>query len=151
MRRNGGEEFATRVEESLFNLGEFHGQHRDAGGEDEIGAGREKRLVPTIEGAEATLGAIAFDGATDGGARSDHSEAGRSVGGFRRTKAKRKKKSAAVDAAALFPDGAKIVVAPQALPGAQAHRGQTTVRRLRPLRRRLASTLRPPRVALRAR
>src|SRR6478609_4012112 len=143
-------QFFAGLDKARGDLGEREAQQRAPGGEDEIQAGRDQFLVPAVDLAQAALGAVAVDGVADRGAGGDHTHAGR-AGRFRGgTGAPRKQEGAAVHAAALFADRAEFNHAPQALAGAQMH-FQTTVRRLRPFLRRAARTLRPPRVALRAR
>ncbi|RFC43386.1 MAG: hypothetical protein DUW69_002215 [Verrucomicrobia bacterium] len=117
-------------------------------------------MVGAEDGAEPAFGAVALDGAADLGDGRDYADAregGRGGGGF--APKKPDGEGAAVEAAALLTHGAKITRAPQMLLRAETHgtaaregeQGQTTVRRLRRLSRRERMTLRPPRVAMRAR
>src|SRR5688572_3153881 len=149
-RSGMGADSSAGLDKARIGFGETEAQERGAGGEHEVEAGGHEVLVATIELAQAALGSGAVDGVADGDAGSHHPDAsgtGRFRGG---ADPPRELKGPAVHAAALFADSAKFNRAPQALAGAQAHR-QTTVRRLRPFLRRAARTLRPPRVALRAR
>jgi hypothetical protein len=148
--RGSRRQFAAGVDKTLSRLGKINPEERGSGGKNEIYRGRDQMLVSPVELAEATLGASPVHRVADRCPGGDHAHTGGSGGFTWQPAAPRELKDPAIDATALLTNGAKITVAPQALPGAETH-DQTTVRRLRPLRRREAMTLRPPRVALRAR
>lgn len=119
-RRRDRRDFFAGLNEALFDLGERQAKEGGAGGEDEIAVGRHEVLVAAVKIAEAAFGAVAVDGVADRGPGGDHADArgGGRPGG---TLPPSKQKGPAINAAALFPHGAKVVIAPQALPGAQEH------------------------------
>ena len=116
-----GGEFVTDVGELPFHLGELQPEQGGAGGEHEVEAGGHEGLVAAVDFAEAALGAVAVDGIADGGPGGDDPHAGGRGGGFGGAHPPGQEEGPAVHAAALLTNGAKIIVAPQALPGAQAH------------------------------
>jgi hypothetical protein len=119
-RRRDGRDFFAGLEETLFDLCERQAKEGGAGGEHEIAVGRHEMLVAAVEIAETALGAVAVDGVADRGSGGDHADA-RSGGRLGGALPPSKQKGPAINAAALFPHGAKVVIAPQALPGAQEH------------------------------
>jgi len=156
----GRKKFAAGVDEFLRQGGVVEPIDRGPRNQKKVGTGRHQGLVLAENLAQAALGAVALDGAADGSNGGDHADAGEAGWtGLGVTPEKPDGEGAAVDPATLLPYGAKITRAPQMLLRAEAHedaarageRGQTTVRRLRPLSRRDLMTLRPPRVAMRAR
>ena len=114
-------QLAAGVDEARGGLGEFEAEERGAGGEHEVEAGGHEVLVLAVEGAEAALGAVALDGAADGGPGSDDPHAGGSGGGLGGAHPPGQEEGPAVEPAALLAHGAEIIVAPQALAGAQVH------------------------------
>ena len=71
---------------------------------------------------QAALGAVALDGSADSGAGGNdtHARHGRGIAGGR-AHPPGEQKSSAIKAAALLAHGAEVGVAPQTLPGSQAH------------------------------
>jgi hypothetical protein len=117
----GRSQLLTREDESLLHDREFQPEQGGAGGQHKVEAGGHEVLVAAVDFAQAALGAVAMDRITDSGAGSDHADAGprgRGPGGM---DAPSQEEGPAVNAAALFTNGAEVIVAPQALPGAQAH------------------------------
>jgi hypothetical protein len=105
----------------LLHLGELQAEQGAAGGEHKVKAGGHKGLVAAIDFTEAALGAVAVDGITDRGAGGDHADAGRSGRRFDGTDPPSQEKGAAVYTATLLTNGAEVIVAPQALTGAETH------------------------------
>ena len=111
----------TDVGEFLLHFGKFQPEEGGAGREHEVESGRHEGLVFAVDFAETALGAVAVDGIADGGPGGDHAHAGGGGGGLGGTPPPGQEEGAAIEAAALLANGAEIVVAPQALPGAQVH------------------------------
>ena len=109
------------MDKALLDVGKFKPEEGAAGGEDKVEAGRHEGLVAAVDFTEAALGAVAVDGIADRGARGDDAHAGRGSGRLRGTCPPSQEEGPAVDAAALLTNGAEVVVAPQALPGAETH------------------------------
>lgn len=155
----------------LFELGDGPVRGGGPGDQQQIAASRHEILMLAEHFAQAALRAIAAGGGANGGGRGNHTDAGSGgIGGRGFAFFPPDGEGAALEAAALLPHGADVSQAAQVLLRAKAHgpgttgavsdtRGrarleeanQTTVSRLRPLRRRDLMTLRPPRVAIRAR
>lgn len=154
---------AAGIGELPLDLAKFKPIERAAGDEKEIVAGRDQLLMPAKNLAEPAFGAGPLDGVAHRGDRSHHAQPGGCGRVFGLAADMLKHKRSAVEAAPLGPDPLEIKLAPEALVGAKVHGegptsppcrttgDQTTVSRLRPLRRRDLRTLRPPRVAMRAR
>lgn len=163
---DGREQLATGLGKLPVQLGILKTIERRTRHDQEIDIGRKHRLVQSEQGAHSALRAIPLDGISNRYPGSDHTHP--------RTRRDRlvrlgiatqgpKHEGAAIMAAPSFANGFEVRLAPQTLLGAKTHgaeafassktggRAQTTVRRLRPLRRRFLSTLRPPLVAMRAR
>ncbi len=117
----GGRELLAGLDKPLLHVREFQSQEGGAGGEDEIKAGGHEGLVAAVDFTEAALGAVAVDGVAHGSPGSDHAHAGRSDQGLGGTDPPGQEEGAAVGAATLLTDGAEVVIAAQALPGAQVH------------------------------
>ena len=100
-----------------------------AGDQHEIAAGRDELLLVAENFAEAAFRAIAEHGVADGSGRGHDADAGnrpRGRGGGRGVgvaTAPPHREGAAVDAAALFADGANIALAAQVLLRAETHGG----------------------------
>jgi len=127
--------------------------HGGPGGDKQIDPRGKLLLVLAEHLAEAAFGPVAQNGPSDGRRRGGRANAGFGRSCLRAPQAPNGE-GAAVPAHALFADGADVALAAQVLLRAESHgrrRNQATVNRLRPLRRRAASALRPPRVAMRAR
>ncbi len=119
--RRGGGELPARVDKTLFHVGKFEPEEGAAGGEDKVEAGRHEGLVAAVDFTEAALGAVAVDGIADRGAGGDHTHAGRGGRRFDGAHPPGQEEGPAVNAAALLTNGAEVIVAPQALPGAETH------------------------------
>ena len=152
------------LDELSFDFAIFKPIERSPGDQHQIVTRRHAVLMVAEDLAQTPFGPCPLDRRTDGGGGCHHTnpaKLGRNHRFPRRNRRARlgttaipKRKTAAFEAAAPFTNGPDIALAPQVLLGAETHgrsRNQTTVNRLRPLRRRERSTLRPPAVALRAR
>ena len=143
----------------FLQRGKFPAVQRTTGNERHIATGWHDRLMGAEDLAQAALGARAQDGVPHLGGGSDHADAGGTRGSIGGGREPPEHESPTVGATPTLADGTEVALAPQVLLGAEAHGGrgarrrpaQTTVSRLRPLRRRARMTLRPPGVAMRAR
>jgi hypothetical protein len=145
---DGRKHFTTSVGESPFYLAIFKPIERATGNEQQIVAGGHALLLVTERLAKAAFGAGALDGIADGGAGSDHADAGGSDFFFGRRDDGRgagfggringdpgrawcrgrggltgipKHKGAAIVAAPVGADMLEIQLAPQMLLGAKTH------------------------------
>jgi hypothetical protein len=109
------------MDEALGGFGEINAEECAAGRENKINARRHEMLVPAVKLAEAAFGPGAMHRVAHGSPGGDHPHTGGSGWFAKRADAPRELKDPAVDAAALFTDGAEIAIAPQALPGAETH------------------------------
>lgn len=133
--------------------------HGTAGDEEQIPPSGHEILILPKNSAQAAFSAVALHGVADSGDRGDHAHSPGEVSGVFAGKPP-SGENPAVNPATLFANTAKIALAANVLLRAKTHgasadaiggKAQTTVKRLRPLARRAARTLRPPVVALRAR
>ena len=138
-----------------------------AGDEQKVTTRGDVVLLMAEDLPKPALGPVALGGRTDGRGRSDHTDPRTIPGDCGIVPAfPPNRKDPAINAPALLADGADVTLPAQVLLSAESHVnrvleptrgrrmttvGQTTVRRLRPLRRRALMTLRPPFVAIRAR
>ena len=116
-----GDQLVADVGELSLHLGEPEPEQGAAGGEHKIEPGGHEGLMAAVDFTEAALGAVAVDGVADRGAGGHHADPGRGGRGPGGTHPPGQQESPAVNAAALLTNGAEIVVAPQALPGAESH------------------------------
>ena len=106
---------------TLFYISKLESEKGGARVQDKIDAGGYKRLMAAVDFAQPAFGSVTMNRITNRGAGCDHANAGGSERSFSRTRPPSQEESSAIGAAALLTDGAEIVVAPQALPGAQVH------------------------------
>src|SRR6188768_830185 len=116
-----GADSTAGLHEARRGFREVDAQEGGAGCEHQVEAGGHEMLIATVEFAQAAFGAVALDGIADGSAGSNDAHASRTGGRTRWRGPPNKLKGAAVHAAALFADSAKINRALQALAGAQTH------------------------------
>ena len=137
--------------------------HGLAGDNDHVNVAGKKLLVAAEDLAKPALGAVSQDGPAHGGPGGDKADAGQRLDGRRGGSGRVAPQvpdceCLAIGARPALAGGADVALAAEVLPRAETHAEkarslsvQATVRRLRPLRRREASTLRPPLVDMRAR
>lgn len=160
-RRNLG----AGQQEVFLELRERPLGHGGAGNQEIVALCRQLFLVGAKQFSKPAFGAVAVDGIAHGGRGGDD------AGTWQRARCERiggrgsppSSKGSGVKTTPLGPDNTNFVLAAEMLLRAKTHgprrcrarpeaaRTQTTVRRLRPLRRRARMTLRPPGVAIRAR
>ena len=122
---SGREDFATGINELPFDLAILKPIERVACDEQEIMPGGHKFLIMAKNFTKAAFGAGALHGVADGGAGSDHAEAGDfgwcGVGFGGRLTRIPKHKGAAIMTAPVGPDVLEIQLAPEVLLGAETH------------------------------
>lgn len=117
----GGRELLAGLGKPLLHVGKFQSQEGGAGGENEIKAGGYEGLVAAVDFTEAALGTVAVDGVAHGSPGSDHPDARGNNRGLGGTNPPSQEEGPAVGAPTLLTDGPEVVIAAQALPGAQVH------------------------------
>lgn len=128
----GRSETRTGVDEFSFDFPIFKPIERLPGDQKQVIAGGNLVLIITEHLAKPTLGAGALDCGTDGGGRGHDADTPqrrighrfmqrRRIWGVQGTPPKPKCKTAALHAAASFPNGPDIALAPQVLLGAETH------------------------------
>jgi hypothetical protein len=106
---------------TLFYISKLESKEGGARGQDKIETDWYQGLMAAVDFAQPAFGSITMNRITNRGAGCDHANAGGSERSFSGTRPPSQEESSAIGAAALLTDGAEIVVAPQALPGAQVH------------------------------
>jgi len=117
----GGLKFQASLGKTLFYISKLESKQGGARGQDKIETGWYEGLMAAVNFTQPAFGSVTMNRITNRGAGCDYSHAGGSEGSFSGTRPPSQEESSAISAAALLTDGAEVVVAPQALPGAQVH------------------------------
>jgi hypothetical protein len=116
-----GLKFLASLGKALFYISKLKSEKGGARSQDKIDAGGYQRLMATVDFAQTAFGSVTMNCITNRGAGCDYSYAGGSERSFSGTRPPSQEESSAISAATLLTDGAEVVIAPQALPGAQVH------------------------------